>query len=156
MEQTFNDLYHERQRQTKRGLFGFVIWMFAETAIGIVKEYVLLIKPGDTMKTISLNLILPAIISFALVLPFMILELVNRREFHESFPIQLFVIMWLLPVAFILILMPIVRNVRTGNSLMAHPVILVIRVVFLVFIAIMWTRTVIDQMPCFMGVPFCD
>ena len=39
MEQTFNDLYNERKQQAERGLFGFVLWMFVETAIGIVQEH---------------------------------------------------------------------------------------------------------------------
>ena len=47
-------------------------------------------------------------ISAILTLPFMILEWVNRRDFHEDFPIPLFGILWLLPAAFIFILTPIV------------------------------------------------
>ena len=52
MEQTFKDLCNEK-RQTKQGLFGFVLWTFIETAIGIFREYLLLISPGDIMQTIS-------------------------------------------------------------------------------------------------------
>jgi hypothetical protein len=37
-----------------------------------------------------------ALASSALVLPFMILELVNQRSFHEGYPIPLFSLMWLL------------------------------------------------------------
>jgi hypothetical protein len=48
MLQTFNDLYKERQAQD--GWFGFVLWMFVETAVGIVREHVLLITEGDRMK----------------------------------------------------------------------------------------------------------
>ena len=40
MEQTFADLYTAR-RQSTRGLFGFVLWIFLETAAGIVRERVL-------------------------------------------------------------------------------------------------------------------
>jgi len=42
MEQTFNDLYKERQQE--RRLFSFVFWMFAETAIEIFRERLLLIN----------------------------------------------------------------------------------------------------------------
>ena len=49
MEQTFNDLY--RERQTKPGRFRFVLWTFVETAMGIIREHVLLITKGATMKT---------------------------------------------------------------------------------------------------------
>lgn len=37
MEQTFNDLCRER-REAGEGLFGFALWMFAETAAGIIRE----------------------------------------------------------------------------------------------------------------------
>jgi hypothetical protein len=37
MEQTFNDLCRER-REAGEGLFGFVLWMFAETSAGIIRE----------------------------------------------------------------------------------------------------------------------
>jgi hypothetical protein len=40
MEQTFNDLCNER-RQTGKGWLGFVLWTFAETATGIIKEHVM-------------------------------------------------------------------------------------------------------------------
>jgi len=215
MEQTFNDLYNERKRQTERGLFSFVFWMFVETAVGIVREHVLLITEGVTMKTMLANprsaavisfilcspaaiillldainvnqnfwplpispeivlpgallllpvglivsgapIRLPAIISFLIMLPFMILEVINRRNFHEEgFPFVLFGFLWLLSAVFIAILMPIVRNIRAGNNIMANPVFLFLRVVFLVIIAWEWGALVIDQLPCFLGVPNCD
>ena len=155
MEQTFSDLLDEK-RQTKRGVFGFVLWTFLETTGGILQEHILLMRQGDTMLTLLTNLRSPALISFVLILPFMIMEAVNRRNFNQSFPIPLFIILWLLPVLFILILMPIVKNVRAGNSIAGNAVILLIRVILLSFIVWMWVGIVIDQMPCFLGVPNCD
>lgn len=55
MEQTFNDLCNERKRQTKRGLFGFVLWLFIETSAGIVKENLTEIKRGKIMESIVSN-----------------------------------------------------------------------------------------------------
>ena len=49
MEQTFQDLWNEKQ-QTKKELFGFVLWIFVETVIGIVREHVLIITEGAAMK----------------------------------------------------------------------------------------------------------
>jgi len=43
MEQTFNDLYKERQ-QTGKGRLGFVVWTFVETATGIIKEHIIQTK----------------------------------------------------------------------------------------------------------------
>ena len=108
------------------------------------------------MKSMLTNLRSPAIISFFLVLPFMFLESVNRRNFREGFPVPLFVVMWLLPMAFILILMPVVRSIRAWNSLVPHPAHLLLGVAFLVFIAIVWAGILVDQLPCFLGVPLCD
>jgi hypothetical protein len=121
MEQTFNDLCNEK-RQEKKGLLGFVVWTFVETAIGIFREHLLLISPGDVMQTILKPLGSSALISFLLIIPFMIMELVNRRNFNEEFPIMLFFVMWLNLFAISLILLPIVRGRRTGNYDMADPV----------------------------------
>lgn len=50
MQQTFNDLC--RERQTEAGWFGFVLWTFVETALGIVREHALLIREGNKMKNV--------------------------------------------------------------------------------------------------------
>lgn len=156
MGQNFNDLYRERKRQPGRGLSGYILWMFAETGLGIIKERVLSIRQGGVMKTILTNLKFPAVTGFILVVPFMVLEFINRRNFHEGYPIPLFGLMWLLPAAFVLILMPVVRSVRAGNNILARPVVLLIQLVLLALIAFAWTGILIDQLPCFLGVPNCD
>lgn len=109
-----------------------------------------------TKKSIITTLGSAALISFILLLPFMILESVNRRNLHESFPVALFGFLWLLPVTFIVILVPMVRAVRTGQGVMANPINLLFRVTFLALIAAVWGWGLIDQLPCFLGVPNCD
>jgi hypothetical protein len=52
----------------------------------------------------------------------MVMEVVNRRDLNEDFPIMLFFLMWLNLFAISLILLPIVRGMRTGNPDMASPV----------------------------------
>jgi hypothetical protein len=121
MEQTFQDLRNEK-RQTKKELFSFVLWTFIETAIGIFREHLLLISPGDLMQTILKPLGSSALISLLLILPFMIMEVVNRRNFHEDYPFMLFFVLWLNLFAISLILLPIVRGRQTGNLDMANPV----------------------------------
>jgi hypothetical protein len=49
MEQTFSDLY--RERQAKPGWFRFVLWTFIETAVGIAREHVQSITEGGSMKS---------------------------------------------------------------------------------------------------------
>ena len=43
MEQTFNDLCNERKQQAEYSWSGFVLWIFVETALGILREHVLLV-----------------------------------------------------------------------------------------------------------------
>jgi hypothetical protein len=108
------------------------------------------------MQNILTKLKSPVLISLLLVIPFMLLEWVNRRSFNEDFPYSLFGFLWLLSLLFLITMMPILRNVRAGNSLLANPIPLLLRIVFLGFIAWMWLSMMIDQMPCFLGVPNCD
>jgi hypothetical protein len=121
MEQTFQDIWNEK-RQTKKELFGFVLWTFIETAIGIYREHLLLISPGDVMQTILKTSGSSALVGFLLILPFMIMEVVNRRNLNEDFPLMLFFVMWLNLFAISLILLPIVRGRRIGSHDMADPV----------------------------------
>ncbi len=99
-----------------------------------------------------------ALIGFILVLPFVLLEFLNQTVTRQNAPglILLFGFLWLLPTVFIVLLVPLVRTMRAGNSLLATPVSLVFRVVFMILIAWMWGGLLIDQMPCFLGVPNCD
>ena len=98
----------------------------------------------------------PALISLLIIIPFMVMEVVNRREFNEGFPIPLFVMMWVLPLIFILIATPIIQNIHAGNNIMAHPVNILLRVIVLILVAWIWAGLLIDQMLCFLGVPNCD
>jgi hypothetical protein len=91
-----------------------------------------------------------------LVLPFMVLEWVNRRAFDENYPFPLFGVMWLLSAAALLTLSTFVRKPRTAKSFLADPVGLVIKVCLFVLVAGLWAHTVLDQWSCFMGVRYCD
>jgi hypothetical protein len=98
----------------------------------------------------------PALISLLVVLPFMLLELASRREFHEAFPLALFALMWLLGLVFLLILMPLVRSLRAGERGRLELAGVLVRVAMLGLIAWLWVNILLDQLPCFLGVPFCD
>ncbi len=56
MEQTFQDLWNERQ-ETKKELFGFILWTLVETTVGIIREYILLVTQGDHMKSSATNVL---------------------------------------------------------------------------------------------------
>ena len=62
----------------------------------------------------------------------------------------------LLPAAFAVNLIPITRNLRAGNSITAIPINLLLAVALFIFIASLVTGFVIDQYPCWIGVPNCD
>jgi hypothetical protein len=51
---------------------------------------------------------------------------------------------------------PIVRTLRAGGSLFAHPINLIIVVFIVSSFAFGLITLIIDQWPCFMGVPNCD
>jgi hypothetical protein len=115
MQQSFDDLRSERKRQDGRTYPIFVLWIFVETTLGIIKEHALILKETNPMKNAASNLGSSALIGFLLILPFMIMEVVHRRNFNEGFPITLFIGLWLNLFALSLILVPVVRNIRVGN-----------------------------------------
>jgi len=93
------------------------------------------------------------LVSTVLVAPLIYLQL---RFGYSDFPFVLFAVLWLLPGAFVLAAVPLLRAVRAGESLLARRGALVARVGFLVLTAMVWAGIVDDQMPCFLGVPNCD
>jgi hypothetical protein len=121
MEQTFSDLCNEK-RQAKQSLFGFVLWTFIETIMGICREYLFLIFRGGAMQITLKTLGSSKFISLLIILPFMIMEIVNRRNFNEDFPVILFFAMWLNLFAVSSILLPIVRVTWSGKHETANPV----------------------------------
>ena len=100
-----------------------------------------------------------ALISLILVAPFAFLELRYNTETSHNlthFPISVFGLLWFLATVFFIIVASIVRTVRAGDGLLAHPVTLLFRLVFLALVAWSWGSLLIDQLPCFLGVPNCD
>ena len=108
------------------------------------------------MKAIATDFGTAALGSLVAVLPLAMLEAANSTLTRQSAPgnIVLFGLMWLLALAFLAVLIPIVRNVRTGN--VASPLNLLLAVAVLLVVASIWGSIVADQMPCFLGVPNCD
>ena len=94
------------------------------------------------------RVLVPALLGFAAVLPFLIME-VMAWGFQEDFPVALFVLLWLFPAAFFAIALPIVRRLHRGVALW-------VRVAALGVLGWVWVSIVVDQMPCFLGVPNCD
>ncbi len=135
----------------------FTRWRFA---LGCARVALLAPRQGALLQTIMNNktktIGVAAFISLILVAPFVFLELRYGSHNYSRFPIVLFGMLWALGTVFLITVAPIARTVRAGGSLLAHPVTLLFRLVFLVLIALMWGGIVNDQLPCFLGVPNCD
>ena len=107
--------------------------------------------PG-TLKSFVTSLL----ISASLVAPFIVLQLVNRIAFYEDFPFVLFTFMSLHSLFIVLLATPALRRLRSEGNLRAlksgHWAGLALSA-FLIFV---YGGVVIDQLPCFLGVPNCD
>jgi len=173
MQQTFNDLYNERKRQTKQGLFGFVLLMFLETAIGIVREHLLLLVEGGMMKTIlanprsaaitSLILSLPLGLTFVafmfnieqMVKPLTALLTVNGYDLSALGRIVLMGGLFLVPVAFVLNLRPMLRKEGSEGKRRLHAINLIVGAIILLLIIFTWGGLIVEQIYCLRGIR-CD
>jgi hypothetical protein len=108
-------------------------------------------------KRLAIDLKPAALVGLTLVLPFAALELLHNTVAGRNAPglLVLFGLLWLLPTAFILILVPLARTAR-GGRVTENPFSLSLRLALLISIAAVWASILLDQMPCFMGVPNCD
>jgi len=102
------------------------------------------------------HLLAPVVIACLLVIPFMILEFVNRRAYSEPFPFQLFAMMWLMAFCFSYIFIPTARSLMPARTRSANLSIIIPSLASLFLLTWGWIGLVADQMPCFLGVPFCD
>lgn len=108
------------------------------------------------MNGILTHLRLPALISTALTLPFILLEAINRRGYAEPFPLPVFGFLWLLPLTFLVILTSLVRELRPADGLRGFSLSIFAKAVGLIVIAWIWAALIQDQWLCFLGVPNCD
>jgi hypothetical protein len=135
-------------------------WRFA---LGCARVAMLAPRRGALLQTImnsnAKSIGAASLISFILVAPFAFLEFRYNTEISRDlihFPILVFGLLWLFATVFFIIVASIARTVRAGDGLLAHPVRLLFRLVFLVLVAWFWGGLFIDQLPCFLGVPNCD
>ena len=98
----------------------------------------------------------PAIISSIVVLPFILLESINGRNSYGMFPFALFAVMWLLLLSFLALMTTMLRSASTAHPQTSNPIRLWSGFVLLILIGWLWVVIVMDQMPCFLGVPNCD
>ena len=92
---------------------------------------------------------------FVIVLPLILLELVYAETVFSQFPIVLFAFLWVLSTAFIALILAIIKNIRRRQPGL-RPLPLMLQFAATIAVAVFWGVTVVDQMPCFLGVPNCD
>ncbi len=164
-------------------LFGF-LWLALAAIVFILTPVARAIRAGNNPnpaltqgnapKNIGANPGSAAIIGFILALPFMtfvsmlmlnieppsvIEELVGNSDPDKPDILGSLILLgsFLLSVlACIVVRAPIARALRAGKSLLAHPVNLAFSVVILFFIVSSVVGVIIDQFPCWIGVPNCD
>lgn len=129
----------------------------------------------DPMRHVRISAKAAAIVGFILAMPLAILFLIEMYSIEplssffrglttkadgyrlNSFGAVLTIgALLLLPAAFLINFMPIARNLRAGNPITANPVNLLLAGVLAIFIAMLVVTFIVDQYPCWMGVPNCD
>jgi hypothetical protein len=171
MAQTFNDLYQERQIQ--RGLFSHVLWVFIETGVGVIHEHVLQITQGDIMKNILTNprsaAVMSFILSLPLALPYIIfmfdiepltgpanrLLTIDGQQISNLGRIVLFGGLLLLPFAFFINLMPMLKRKDPDQNRRLYTFNLIVGIGLLLLIAFTWGDLLLEEIQCLQGI-YCD
>jgi len=104
------------------------------------------------MKSIFATLLL----SLAMVLPFAVLELVSRRDLQEEFPFVLFTFMSVHALLIILLLKPALRLLQAERNMRALRLTHWAGLLSGTFLLYLYITVVVDQFPCFLGMPNCD
>ena len=96
------------------------------------------------------------LITTALVVPFILLELFNRRSYQEAFPLLLFTFMALHALLMVLALTPALQRLRVERRLGALSIGHWAGLLVGIFLLFGYLQVVADQLPCFLGAPNCD
>jgi len=169
------ELCNERKQQAEDGLFGFVLWMFVETGMGILQEHILLLTQGNAMKNIISNPRLAAITSFILSLPlgltfvafmFDIEPLVKplnslftikgqQGDINTLGRIVIYGGLLLLPLAFALNLRPILKREGPEGKRRLYTLNLIVGTAILLLITFTWGGLILEEIYCPRGIR-CD
>lgn len=171
---TFDDLLNEREQKGMRITFGFVCWIFIETFTGVIREHATEAKTGwatmdhgkKATALIALTLAMPlAIILFVEIsgveplrgfLAAITTEAGSDPRLSSFGKVFLLGALFLVPVGLVVSVVPLFRDARSGRRLVNSPANLFVGIILLIFTATLVVHFVIDQYPCWMGVPNCD
>ena len=102
------------------------------------------------------SFVVPFLVCAALVTPFLVLQSINRRTLDEAFPFVLFTFMSLHALLIVQVLRPALRRLWAERSLGALKPRYWAGVLLGLVLVFAYVDVVIDQLPCFLGVPNCD
>ena len=109
------------------------------------------------MRSEAADLRLAMFASSLLIMPFAIMESVNTALTRQNASgiFLLFGLLWVLPVIFLVLMLPVVRTLKVGHE---RPTAfgLLVSIAFAVLVGAAGGGIVLDQLPCFLGVPNCD
>lgn len=110
------------------------------------------------MKGLGKDLPRAVIAGILAVLPFVVLEIACNRAAPITLPdaILLFGLLGLLGMVFAAVCLSLWRDLQSGRSPSTWSSLQWLRIFMLVMTFVVWISIVIDQMPCFLGLPDCD
>jgi hypothetical protein len=175
MQQTFHDLYKEQKHQPARGFF--VLSLFTETAIGIIREHLFILMEGHSIKNILANPTSAAITSLILAMPLGLTYVVLMfnieplaRVLNNLFTVDgqqgelqinmlgrivIYGGLLLLPVAFAFNLQPLLKREGIEDKRRLYAINLIVGAIILLLIAVTWGALLVEEIYCLRGIR-CD
>lgn len=109
-----------------------------------------------TTKELFLSFKKPAVLGIVSTLPFAFLEIVNGTKYGNAFPIGIFTILFITSLLFWFVFELITKSKKVENGNLKKIAVFVFRVLLLICLLVLFVNIIIDQWPCFMGMPNCD
>jgi hypothetical protein len=97
----------------------------------------------------------PALLSLGLLLPFLLIHAANRSQENAPMPYGMFALLFLLQLAFLLLLKPVLQGALAGR-ITSRPGLLVMCAACLALITLVWVRLMANPPGCFLGIAPCD
>ena len=167
MEQTFHDLWNEKQ--TKKETIGFVFWMFMETTAGIIHEHGLRMNQGGIMSMLATHPRSAAFIGLLFLTPFLFLNAVVGSRIEPFFSmirpgahtstfeyILLFSVLLLIPIGSLIAIRPMLQKGSKGKRKFYWANAILAAVLFAFFILLFTTLGTEIYRCNILLIPNCD
>lgn len=105
---------------------------------------------------VTFYLIRSAVTGLILTIPFIILELVNRRNENYDFPLVIYLVLWLLASVFVLQANSLYGSIKNKTILTGGYRKPAGKAMVIILVFVLWLLIVNDQLPCFLGIANCD